>query len=42
MYSLTGRLNSIAFNTLVTLAILSAANFLTAYVNRVKPTNIKF
>ena len=42
MYSLTGRLNSIAFNTLIALTILSALNFLTAYVNRVKPTNIKF
>jgi hypothetical protein len=42
MYSLTGRLNSIAFNTLIALTILSAANFLTAYFTKVQPTNIKF
>jgi signal peptidase complex subunit 3 len=42
MYSLSGRLNSIAFNTLIVLTILSAANYFTAYINRVDPTNIKF
>ena len=31
MYSLTGRLNTIAFNTLMVLAVLSAANFLSSY-----------
>lgn len=31
MYSLSGRLNTIAFNTLMFLAALSALNFLSCY-----------
>lgn len=42
MYSLSGRLNSIAFNTLIILTILSGLNFLTAYINREKPVVSKF
>ena len=42
MYSLTGRLNTIAFNTLIMLTILSALNFLTAYVHRQEPVVSKF
>lgn len=42
MYSLSGRLNSISFNTLIALTILSSLNFLTSYYNKVDPTDIKF
>lgn len=42
MYSLSGRLNSILFNTLICLAILSSINFLTAYYYRVEPSDVKF
>ena len=42
MYSLSGRLNTIAFNTLIALAILSSGNFLTAYLNRESPKEISF
>ena len=31
MYSLSGRLNTIAFNTLISLAVLAALNFLSSY-----------
>jgi hypothetical protein len=31
MYSLSGRLNTIAFNTLITLGVLSALNYLSCY-----------
>lgn len=31
MYSLSGRLNTIAFNTLILLAVLSALNYLSSY-----------
>jgi hypothetical protein len=42
MYSLSGRLNTIAFNTLICLTVLSAFNFFTAYYNKGEPANIKF
>ena len=31
MYSLSGRLNTIAFNTLISLAVLASLNFLSSY-----------
>ena len=31
MYSLSGRLNTIAFNTLISLAVLAALNVLSSY-----------
>ena len=37
MYSLTGRLNAIAFNTLIILTILSALNYLEAFINKQPP-----
>ena len=41
MYSFTGRLNTIAFNTLVFLAILSALNYLSVYFDRKQPIVLK-
>lgn len=41
MYSLTGRLNAIAFNTLMVLTALSSLNYLTAYLQKESPIIIK-
>jgi hypothetical protein len=41
MYSLTGRLNAIAFNTLIVLTVLSALNYLTAFLNKGSPKVLK-
>lgn len=41
MYSLTGRLNAVAFNTLIALTVLSALNFISAYLNRTDPTIVQ-
>ena len=37
MYSLSGRLNAIAFNTLLFLTVLSALNYFSVYFNRKEP-----
>ena len=41
MYSLSGRLNSIGFNTLIMLTILSALNYFSVYYDRKTPQIIK-
>lgn len=41
MYSLTGRLNTIAFNTLLILTFLSAINYFTVYFDQRQPLILK-
>lgn len=41
MYSITGRLNTIAFNTLILLTILSALNYFSVFVDRKQPIILK-
>jgi signal peptidase complex subunit 3 len=41
MYSLSGRLNAIAFNTLVVLAILSTLNYFSVFFDKKTPNIIK-
>lgn len=41
MYSLTGRLNTIAFNTLLILTVLSALNYFSVYFDNRKPIILK-
>lgn len=42
MYSLSGRLNVITFNTLIALTVLSAMNYLSVFLNKGEPRDIKF
>lgn len=42
MYSLSGRLNVITFNTLIALTVLSAMNYFSAFLNKNEPRDIKF
>lgn len=41
MYSLSGRLNSIGFNTLIVLTILSAMNFFSVFFDKKQPIILK-
>lgn len=41
MYSLSGRLNTIGFNTLLILTILSAINFFSVYFDKNQPVVLK-
>lgn len=41
MYSLSGRYNTITFNTLVILSILSGLNWLSAFLNKTDPKILK-
>jgi len=42
MYSLTGRANTVFFNVLITLSILSSINYLSVRFNEKKPTDVEF